>query len=116
MLRLLGILSLGNLLLGRRHHRRALRRGVLLGALLGYLANRDFDMNRVQEDVRETARTGELSGKPGKRRGKSKRQRQAAGKFMRCRNAIPGKQRKSGTWRKIWKGTHGRPRWLRTCR
>ena len=56
MLRLLGILSLGNLLFGGHHHRRALRRGLLLGALLGYFANRDFDMNRVQEDVRETAR------------------------------------------------------------
>ena len=56
MLRLLGILSLGNLLFGGRHHRRALRRGLLLGALLGYFANRDFDMNRVREDVRETAR------------------------------------------------------------
>ena len=55
MLRLLGILSLGNLLFGGRHHRRALRRGLLLGALLGYAANRDFDLNRVQEDVRETA-------------------------------------------------------------
>ena len=56
MFRLLGILSLGHLLFGGRHHRRALRRGLLLGALLGYFANRDFDMNRVQEDVRETAR------------------------------------------------------------
>ena len=56
MLRLLGILSLGHLLFGGRHHCRALRRGLLLGALLGYFANRDFDMNRVQEDVRETAR------------------------------------------------------------
>ena len=46
MLRLLGILSLGNLLFGGRHTRRALRRGLLLGALLGYFANRDFDMNR----------------------------------------------------------------------
>ena len=55
MFRLLGILSLGNLLFGGRHHRRALRRGLLLGALLGYFANRDFDMNRVQEEVRETA-------------------------------------------------------------
>ena len=32
MLRLLGILSLGNLLFGGHHHRRALRRGLLLGA------------------------------------------------------------------------------------
>ena len=56
MLRLLGVLSLGNLLFGGRHHRRALRRGLLFGALLGYFANRDFDMDRVREDVRETAR------------------------------------------------------------
>ena len=56
MLRLLGILSLGNLLFGGHHHRRALRRGLLLGALLGYVANRDFDMNRVQEDVRKEIR------------------------------------------------------------
>ena len=63
MLRLLGILSLGNLLLGGQHHRRALRRGVLLGALLGYFANRDFDMNRVQEDVRETARKAEKTAR-----------------------------------------------------
>ena len=55
MLRLLGILSLGHLVFGGRHHRRALRRGLLLGALLGYLANRNFDAQRVREDVRETA-------------------------------------------------------------
>jgi len=59
MLRLLGILSLGNLLFGGRHHRRALRRGLLLGAILGYFANRDFDMDRVQEDVRVTAKKAE---------------------------------------------------------
>ncbi|MBR3333495.1 MAG: hypothetical protein IKG23_04335 [Clostridia bacterium] len=63
MLRLLGILSLGNLLFGGRHRRRALRRGLLLGALLGYFANRDFDMNRVQEDVRETARKAEKTAR-----------------------------------------------------
>ena len=63
MLRLLGILSLGNLLFGGRRHRRALRRGLLLGALLGYFANRDFDMNRVQEDVRETARKAEKTAR-----------------------------------------------------
>ena len=56
MLRLLGILSLGNLLFGGRHHHRALRRGLLFGVLLGWLSHRDFDMDRVQEDVRETAR------------------------------------------------------------
>ena len=37
MLRLLGILSLGNLLFGGHHHRRALRRGLLLGALVGLI-------------------------------------------------------------------------------
>ena len=61
MLRLLGILSLGHLLSGGRHHGRALRRGLLFGALLGYFANRDFDMNRVQEEVRETARKARRS-------------------------------------------------------
>lgn len=54
MLRLLGILSLGHLLFGGRHHR--LRRGILFGALLGFLANRDFDADRVAEDVRKAAR------------------------------------------------------------
>ena len=57
MLRLLGILSLGQLLFGGRHHR--LRRGILLGAILGYLANKNFDTNRVAEDVREKARKAE---------------------------------------------------------
>lgn len=54
MLRLLGILSLGNLLFGG-HRRRALRRGLLFGLLLGYLADKDFDMDRVGKDVREKA-------------------------------------------------------------
>ncbi len=53
MLRLLGILSLGHLIFGGRHHR--LRRGILFGALLGYLANKDFDDKRVAEDVMEKA-------------------------------------------------------------
>ena len=56
MLRLLGILTVGNLLFGGHHHRRAIRRGLFFGALLGYLANRDFDMNRVRREARETAR------------------------------------------------------------
>lgn len=56
MFRLLGILTLGNLLFGGRHHHRTLRRGLFLGALLGYLSNRDFDMKRVREEARETAR------------------------------------------------------------
>lgn len=58
MFRLLGILTLGNLLFGGHHHhlRRSLRRGLLFGALLGWLANRDFDADRVREDVRHTVR------------------------------------------------------------
>ena len=56
MLRLLGFLTLGNLLFGGRHHRHALGRGLLFGALLGYLANKDFDADRVAEDIREKAR------------------------------------------------------------
>ena len=55
MLRLLGILSLGNLLFGG-HHRRAIRRGLLLGALFGVLAHNDFDMERVEKNVRKTAK------------------------------------------------------------
>ena len=54
MLRLLGILSLGNLLFGG-HRRRALRRGLLFGLLLGYMADKDFDMDRVETDIREKA-------------------------------------------------------------
>ena len=53
MLRLLGILTLGHLIFGGRHHR--FRRGILFGALLGYLANKNFDAGRVAEDVREKA-------------------------------------------------------------
>ena len=54
MLRLLGMLSLGHLFFGgRRHH---FRRGILFGALLGYLANREFDTNRVAEDVHKATR------------------------------------------------------------
>ena len=56
MLRLLGILSLGHLLFGGRHHRRALRRGLLLGALLGWLANKDSDMDRARKDARDAVR------------------------------------------------------------
>ena len=57
MLRLLGLLSLGNLLFGGRHHRRMLRRGLFFGAILGYLAHKDFDMEQVEEDARNAART-----------------------------------------------------------
>ncbi len=53
MFRLLGILTVGNLLCGGRHHHRAIRRGLMYGALLGYLANRDYDMNRVRREARE---------------------------------------------------------------
>lgn len=53
MLRLLGILSLGHLLFGGRHHR--LRRGIFLGGLLGFLASRHFDTDRAAEDVRKAA-------------------------------------------------------------
>ena len=56
MFRLLGILTVGNLLCGGRHHHRAIRRGLMYGALLGYLANRDYDMNRVRREAREAAR------------------------------------------------------------
>lgn len=56
MLRLLGILSLGHLLLGGHHHRRALRRGLLLGALFGWLASRDGGAERAAEDIRRTVR------------------------------------------------------------
>ena len=56
MLRLLGILAIGNLLLGGRHHRCSLHRGLLFGALLGYLANRDFDMDRARRDAGKAAR------------------------------------------------------------
>jgi hypothetical protein len=57
MLRLLGLLSLSNLLFGGRHHRRMLRRGLFFGAILGYLAHKDFDMDQVEEDARNAART-----------------------------------------------------------
>ncbi len=57
MLQLLGLLSLGNLLFGGRHHRRMLRRGLFFGAILGYLAHKDFDMEQVEEDARKAART-----------------------------------------------------------
>ena len=60
MFRLFGILTVGNLLFGGHHHHyhhhRAIRRGLMYGALLGYLANRDYDMNRVRRETREAAR------------------------------------------------------------
>ena len=60
MFRLLGILTIGNLLFGGRHHRRALRKGLFLGVLLVFFANREFDINRARDDVRDAA------GKAGK--------------------------------------------------
>jgi len=68
MLRLLGILSLGHLLFGGRHHH--LRRGILFGALLGFLANKNFDTNRVAEDVREKARKAERTARDAVRAAK----------------------------------------------
>ena len=61
MLRLLGILSLGHLIFGGRHHR--LRRGILFGALLGYLASRDFDTERAAEDIREKAKKAKMAAR-----------------------------------------------------
>ena len=57
MLRLLGILALGNLFFGRHHHRRrrALRRGLFLGTILGYFSGRNFNADRLEKDIRETA-------------------------------------------------------------
>ena len=40
MLRLLGFLTLGNMIFGRRHRRH--RRGLLLGALIGLFAARAY--------------------------------------------------------------------------
>ena len=68
MLRLLGILSLGHLLFGRRRHR--LGRGLLFGALLGYLANRNFDADRVAEDVRNAAGTARRTAREAVRAAK----------------------------------------------
>ena len=56
MFRLLGIFAIGNLLFGGRRHHSARCRGLVLGALLSYLSNRDFDMDRVRREARETAR------------------------------------------------------------
>ncbi len=68
MLRLLGILSLGNLVFGGRRHR--LGRGLLFGVLLGYLANRDFDAGRVAEDVRKKARKAKRAARKAVRAAK----------------------------------------------
>ena len=70
MLRLLGFLTLGNLLFGGRHHRHALGRGLLFGALLGYLANKDFDADRVAEDIREKARKAKRTARDAVRAAK----------------------------------------------
>ena len=68
MLRLLGILSLGHLLFGGRHHR--LRRGIFLGGLLGFLASRHFDTDRAAEDVRKAARTARRTARDAVRTAK----------------------------------------------
>ena len=54
MLRLLGILAIGNWLFGG--HRRALRRGLLFGAFLGFLAHNNFDADRVEKKMKKTAK------------------------------------------------------------
>lgn len=72
MLRLLGLLSLGHLIFGRR---RRFGRGLLLGALLGYLANRNFDADRVAEDVRATARKAERAAREAVRAARREMQR-----------------------------------------
>lgn len=63
MFGLFGFLWLGRLLFGGLHHRRALRRGLLFGVILGFLANRDFDADRVMEDVREKAGKAERAAR-----------------------------------------------------
>jgi len=67
MLRLLGILTLGNLLLGGRRGRRAVRRGLLFGALLGLFASRNFDTEKAAEDVRNTARNARRAAREAAR-------------------------------------------------
>ena len=57
MLRLLGILSLGNLLFGRHHHHHWCRRhgglggGLLLGALLGLFMSRNSENHAEEYDA-----------------------------------------------------------------
>ena len=63
MLRLLGILTLGNLLFGGRHRGRALRRGLLFGALLGLFARNGFDTDRTAEEIREKAGKAERAAR-----------------------------------------------------
>lgn len=64
MLRLLGILALGNMISGGHHHRRRLARrlgrDLLLGALLGSLAA-GRSGRHVEEDLREAARSAKKS-------------------------------------------------------
>ena len=67
MLRLLGILAIGNLLFGGHRRRRALRRGLFLGGLLGYLASKHFDTERVREDARETVRAAKKTARDAAR-------------------------------------------------
>ena len=92
MLRLLGILTLGNLLFGGRHHRRALGRGLLFGALLGYLANRDFDADRVAEDIREKARKAKRTARDAVKAAK-REIRKSTGELPRfMRKPMPGER------------------------
>lgn len=56
MLRLLGILGLGHLLLGGRRHSRALRGGLLFGLLFGILARNDSDREQMEQGLHEKGR------------------------------------------------------------
>ena len=55
MFSLLGALFVGACVIGR-HSFRALTRGVLFGVLIGIFGKRNFDMNRVREDVHDKVR------------------------------------------------------------
>ena len=55
MFSLLGALFVGACVIGR-HSFRALTRGLLFGVLIGIFGKRNFDMNRVREDVHDKVR------------------------------------------------------------
>ena len=63
MFRLLVFLSIGRLLLGSRHRRRTLWRGLLAWGMLGFLANHHFDMENMEDEIREKAE--DLYAQPG---------------------------------------------------